>query len=140
MRRLSWRGEGPALTVANPAIDAPTVAGEPPGRWMLARALAVLLAVDGLARLVLLIFAIGAAAPFIHWPLGRFDVSYLAVTRGVLAYALLAAVPLVLAWAMLRRPPWLGAAAPVLCLAALLFELHLAIFGQFGRRALGLHL
>jgi hypothetical protein len=128
------------LTIANPAIDAPTIAGEPPGRWMLARALAVLLAVDGLARLVLLIFAIGAAAPFIHWPLGRFDVSYLAVTRGVLAYALLAAVPLVLAWAMLRRPPWLGAAAPVLCLAALLFELHLAIFGQFGRRALGLHL
>jgi hypothetical protein len=81
------------LTVANPAIDAPTIAGEPPGRWMLARVLAVLLAVDGIARLVLLIFAIGAAAPFVHWPLGRLDVGYLAVTRGVLAYALLAAVP-----------------------------------------------
>jgi hypothetical protein len=46
----------------------------------------------------------------------------------------------VLAWAMLRRPTWLGVVAPVLGLAALLFELHLAIFGEFGVRLAGLHL
>src|SRR6185437_13147335 len=48
--------------------------------------------------------------------------------------------PPVLAWAMLRRPTWLGVVAPVLGLAALPFELHLAIFGEFGVRLAGLHL
>jgi hypothetical protein len=115
------------------STDESTIADGRTGGWTLSQRLAAVLILFGLARLALLLSVLSTNYPDLRWPFGRLGLAYFSVTRAVLAYALLAAVPIVLGAAMLRKRSWVGVAGPAAVLAALLLELFLTIYGEFGR-------